>query len=69
VVDDAMRFVSADRSKDKDKQKTPSSNGNEGGKEESNGPGYDKYKDQLDGEREEKTGEGTTTATTINQVF
>ena len=48
VVDDAIRFVS-DRSKDKEKLKSSAVNNNdsEHDKEESNEPGYNEYKDQL----------------------
>jgi ATP adenylyltransferase/5',5'''-P-1,P-4-tetraphosphate phosphorylase II len=59
VVDDAIRFVSSDKSKDRQK---PSDNSNED--KESDKPDYDEDKDQLDGEQEEQTSEMT-----VNQVF
>jgi hypothetical protein len=46
VVDDAIRFVSQ-----KPKGKVKSSNSSEGDKKESNEPGYDEDKDQLEEER------------------
>jgi hypothetical protein len=62
VVDDAMRFVSSN--KFKEKQKSSLDNSNQDDKEESNGPDYDEDKDQLQEEQDEETGE-----ITINQVF
>jgi hypothetical protein len=59
VVDDAIRFVSR-----KSKENLKSTSG-KGDKKESNEPGYDEDKDQLEEEeQEEQTGE-----ITINQVF
>jgi predicted transcriptional regulator len=58
VVDDAIRFVSSNKSKNKLK----SSSGNSD--EESKEPDYDEDKDQLEEEQEEETGEITT-----NHVF
>ena len=58
VVDDAIRFVSH-----KSKECIKSASG-KGDKEESKGPDYDEYKDQLEEEQEEETGK-----TTTNQVF
>jgi hypothetical protein len=55
VVNDAIRFVSSQKSKEKLK----SSASNEDGKEEANEPDYDQDRDQL-----EKAGEMT-----IHQVF
>jgi hypothetical protein len=63
VVDDAIRFVSSQKSKDKEKLK--SSFSNESDKEESNKPDYDEDKDQLEEAQEEETGEIVST----NQVF
>jgi hypothetical protein len=61
VVDDAIRFVSSNKSKDK----LNSSSGNSD--EESNEPDYDEDQDQLEEEQEEEAGE--ITLATINQVF
>jgi hypothetical protein len=61
VVDDAVRFVSSNKSKDNLKSSSENSNQND---EESKEPDYDEDKDQLDEEQEEQTGEVTT-----NQVF
>jgi hypothetical protein len=61
VVDDAIRFVSSNKSKDNLKSSSASSNQND---EESKEPDYDEDKDQLEEEQEEQTGEVTT-----NQVF
>jgi hypothetical protein len=61
VVDDAIRFVSSNKSKDNLKSSSENSNQND---EESKEPDYDEDKDQLDEEQEEQTGEVTT-----NQVF
>jgi hypothetical protein len=58
VVDDAIRFVSSNKSKES--PTSSSSNNNE----ESNEPDYDEDKDQLEEEQEEEAGEITT-----NQVF
>ena len=58
VVDDAIRFVASNKSKDKLK----SSSGNSD--EESKEPDYDEDKDQLEEEQEEETAEMT-----IKQVF
>jgi hypothetical protein len=63
VVDDAIRFVSSNRSKDKDKLESFSSNGNEDDKE-SKQSDYHKDEDQLEENQEEQTGDMT-----INQVF
>jgi predicted transcriptional regulator len=60
VVDDAIRFVSSNKSKDKLKSSSESSDQNN---KESNEPDYED-KDQLEEEQEEQTGEITT-----NQVF
>jgi hypothetical protein len=60
VVDDAIRFVSSNKSKD---NLISSGNNNGVDKEESNEPDYDKDEDQL-GEEEEEAGE-----VTINQIF
>jgi hypothetical protein len=60
VVDDAIRFVSSNKSKDKLKS-SEISNQND---EDSNEPDYGEYKDQLEEEQEEQAGE-----VTINQVF
>jgi len=59
VIDDAMRFVTSQQSKENLK----SSNSNECDKEESKQPNYDD-KDRLEKEQEEEAGE-----TTVNQVF
>jgi hypothetical protein len=69
VVEDAIRFVLSQQSKDKEKLKSSSSNSNESDREESDEPDYDEDdKDQLEEEQEEEqTGEITTSAT--NQVF
>jgi predicted transcriptional regulator len=64
VVDDAIRFVSSHKSKEKLK---PSSNDSEHDKEESNEPDYNEDKDQLEEEQEEKTGEMT--SSTTNHIF
>ena len=63
VVDDAIRFVSSNRSKNKDKLESFSSNGNEDDKE-SKQSDYHKDEDQLEENQEEQTGDMT-----INQVF
>jgi hypothetical protein len=64
VVDDAIRFVSSNNSKEKLKRSSSSNTTNEGDKEESNEPDYDEDQDQLEEEQEEEAGEAT-----INQVF
>jgi Trp operon repressor len=61
VVDDAIRFVSSQDSKE---NKTPPSSSHEY-ENESNEPDYDEDKDQLEEEQEEQTDE----TMTINQVF
>jgi predicted transcriptional regulator len=61
VVDDAIRFVSSNKSKD---NLISSGNNNGVDKEESNEPDYDKEEDQLEEEQEEEAGE-----VTINQIF
>ena len=66
VVDDAIRFVSSDRSNEKVKP-ISSNNSNEDGKE-SNEPDYNKDKDQLEEKREEEQQTNKMT-TTINAVF
>jgi hypothetical protein len=58
VVDDAIRFVSSQKSKENLKSST------EGDKEESIEADYNEDRDQLEEEQEEETGEAT-----INQVF
>jgi hypothetical protein len=60
VVDDAIRFVSSNKSKES--PTSSSSNNNE----ESNEPDYDEDKDQLEEEQGEQTGE---ISNTTNQVF
>jgi predicted transcriptional regulator len=60
VVDDAIRFVSQ-KSEDNEKLKLGSGKDDEGSKEAD----YDEYKDPLEEEQEEETGE----ITTANQVF
>jgi hypothetical protein len=52
VVDDAIRFVSSNKSEERLKQSTPFSNTNEGNKEESNEPDYDEDEDQLEEEQQ-----------------
>jgi hypothetical protein len=64
VVDDAIRFVSPNKSKEK---LNSASSDNEYGKEQSNEADYDEDKDQIEEEQEEQTGE--TSAATINKVF
>ena len=61
VVDDAIRFVSSNKSKDKLKSSSDNSD------EESKEPDYDEDKDQLEEEQEEERGE--INEATINQVF
>jgi hypothetical protein len=58
VVDDAIRFISSNKSKE-----SPTSSSSNNNKE-SNEPDYDEDKDQLEEEQEEEAGEITT-----NQVF
>ena len=66
VVDEAIRFVSSQKSKDNERLKLCCANRHEHGAEELHEPDYHKYDDQLEEEKqEEKTGEITTT----NQVF
>ena len=68
VIDDAIRFVSSNKS-NKSKDNLTSSDDNNGfDKEESNEPDYDADQDEynLEGEQEEEDGE---TTITINQVF
>jgi hypothetical protein len=65
VVDDAIRFVSCNKSEEKQKS---SSNSNNDDKEKSNEPDYDEYKDQLE-EQEQQEEETGKIATTTNQVF
>jgi predicted transcriptional regulator len=60
VVDDAISFVSSQKSKEKLKCDEDHKGSNE--------PDYDEDKDQLEEEQEEETGE-ITVATTSNQVF
>ena len=64
VVDDAIRFVSDNSSKDKEKSKLSSNDSEYDEEEESNEPDYDEDKDQLEEEQEEQIGE-----TTTNHVF
>jgi hypothetical protein len=64
VVDDAIRFVSSNRSKDK--LESFSSNCNVDDKE-SNEPDYDEDEVQLQEGQEEETGEMT--SSTTNQIF
>ena len=61
VVDDAIRFVSSDKSKEKLKLSSDKSNEET---KESNEPDYEDDEDQLEENQEEETGE-----TTINHVF
>jgi hypothetical protein len=61
VVDDAIRFVSSNQSKEK--TISSSNDGKEDEVEESNEPDYGEDKDQLEDQHEE------TAETTINQVF
>jgi hypothetical protein len=65
VVDDAIKFVSSNKSKEK--LKPSFDNSSEEYKEESNEPDYNEDKDQLEEEQEEETGE--INDTTVNQVF
>jgi hypothetical protein len=64
VVDDAIRFASSQKSKEK---LIPLTNDSEHDEEVSREPDYDEDEDQLEEEQEEKTGE--ITSTTTNQVF
>jgi hypothetical protein len=64
VVDDAIRFVSSNKAKEKLKS---ASNSRSEDNSKSNEPDYDEDKDQLEEEQEEQTGE--TLAAIINQVF
>jgi hypothetical protein len=61
VVDDAIRFVSSNKSKDSLRS---SGDNDEDDKEKSKEPDYDEDEDQLEEEQEEEAGE-----TTVNQVF
>jgi hypothetical protein len=65
VVDDAIRFVSANRSKQKLKISVDSSN--EDDKYESKEPNYNEDDNQVEEEQEEESGEMT--SATTNQVF
>jgi predicted transcriptional regulator len=65
VVDDAIRFVSSNKSKEKLK---PSSADDSEHDKEANEPDYDEDKDQLEEEQEEEAGEMTPSSTT-NQIF
>jgi hypothetical protein len=65
VVDDAIRFVSANRSKEKLKISVDSSN--EDDKCESKEPNYNEDDNQVEEEQEEESGEMT--SATTNQVF
>src|SRR5919199_3159317 len=62
VVDDAIRFVSSQKSKDKENLKPPPSSNDEN-ENESNESKYNEDKDELEKEEEEETDE-----LTINQV-
>ena len=64
VVDDAIRFVSSNKSNE---NKTSSSIDSERDTTESNKPDYDEDKNQLEEEQEEGTGEMN--EATRNQVF
>jgi Helix-turn-helix domain len=64
VVDDAIRFVSSNKAKEKLKS---ASNSRSEDNSKSNEPDYDEDKDQLEEEQEEETGE--TTSATTNHVF
>ncbi len=64
VIDDAIRFVSSQESKE---NKPPSSSSDEDDTE-SNEPDYDEDKDQLEEEQEEEAGEMTAEITT-NEIF
>jgi predicted transcriptional regulator len=64
VVDDAIRFVSSQKSKEKVEA---TDSGDEDDKE-AREPDYDEDKDQLEEEQEKETGEMITSAT-INEVF
>jgi hypothetical protein len=61
LVDDAIRFVSSNKSKDSLRS---SGDNDEDDKEKSKEPDYDEDEDQLEEEQEEEAGE-----TTVNQVF
>jgi hypothetical protein len=63
VVDDAIRFVLSNKSKEKLKPSV--ANGSEYDKEESNEATYDEDKDQLEEEQQEQEYDETT----VNQVF
>jgi hypothetical protein len=61
-----VRFVSSQKSEDKENVKSTSDND----KEESNEPDYeDEDEDQLEEEQEEQTGEMAAATTTTNEVF
>jgi hypothetical protein len=62
VVDDAIRFVSTNKSKDKLKSYSEGKNQND---KESNGLGYNEDEDQIVEKQEEEAGEIITT----NQIF
>jgi hypothetical protein len=62
VVDDAIRFISSNKSKGDTKSSGDNGNGID---KESSEPDYDEDEDQLEEEKEEQTGEITTT----NQIF
>jgi hypothetical protein len=64
VVDDAIRFVSSNKSKDTMRS---SGHNDEVDKEKSKEPDYNEDQDQLDEEQEEESGE--ISEATINQVF
>jgi hypothetical protein len=64
VVDDAIRFVSSNKSKEKLKS---SSNNNDEDKKESKEADYDEDENQLEEEQEEETGD--IAIATTNQVF
>jgi hypothetical protein len=65
VVDDAIRFVSSNKSTENLKS---SHNSNEDDKEESKEPDHDEDQDQLEEQQEEEAAELTSTITT-NQIF
>jgi hypothetical protein len=65
VVDDAIRFVSSNKSKD---NRRSLSNSNEVDKE-SNEPDYDEDEDQLEEQKAEAGEIYSRTAATTNQVF
>ena len=70
VVDDAIRFVSSNKSKENPKSLYNYSNKGDNKKEESNDPDYyDEDKDQLEEEQQEEEETGEIAITTANQVF